>query len=73
MNVKQLNYSMYKAAEHMFEAAKFLMVIDKNRALIMMKEAEVILSVIKPEPEVISQERLDSVLNEIMNVELERP
>lgn len=71
MNVKQLNYSMYKAAEHLAEAGKYMMILDQNRGLQMMAEADAILSVIKPEEEKMSDEKLNDVLNEILDFNLE--
>lgn len=71
MTLKQLNYSLYKAAEHLAEAGKHLLILDEERGLALMQEADFLLSIIKFEEEKISQERLDEVLNEILSVELE--
>jgi hypothetical protein len=71
MNVKQLNYSLYKAAEHLAEAGKYIMILDKNRGMQMLAEADVILSIIKPEEEKMSTERLNDVLSEIFDFNLE--
>lgn len=71
MNVSQLNYGLYKAAEHLAEAGKHMMILDVNRGVALMQEAEAILSVIRPEPEKIEQAKLNSVLDEILNIDLE--
>lgn len=71
MNVKQLNYSLYKAAEHLSEAGKYMMVLDVNRGLALLEEADAILSVIKPVPEKMEKAKLDTVLNEILSINLE--
>lgn len=71
MNVKQLNYSLFKAAEHLSEAGKFLMVLDQKRGLELLQEADAILSIIKPEKEKMSTELLDSIMAEIINLKLE--
>lgn len=71
MSVKRLNYNMYKAAEHLMEAGKYISYLDKDRAIELMMEADAILSVIQPEQEKLSQEKLDDVLSEILNFKLE--
>jgi len=71
MNVKQLNYGLYKAAEHLAEAGKHLMVLDVNRGVALLAEAEAILSIIKPVPEKMEEQKLNSVLDEILSIDLE--
>jgi len=70
MNLKMLNYNMYMAAFHLSESGKHLMAIDKKRGLELLQEAEMILSVIEPEEEKVSESRLDEVLNEIFSTEI---
>lgn len=67
MNLKTLNYSMYKAAAHLTEAGKHMMLIDPKRGLELLKEADVILSIIVPEEEKISEDKLNQVLDEIFS------
>ena len=69
MNLRQLNYSLMKAAEHLAEAAQYMMVIDEQRGIELLEEADFILSLIKLEEEKVSQERLDEVLGEIFSNE----
>lgn len=69
MNLKMLNYNMYKAALHLSEAGKHLMYIDKERGMSLLKEADMILSVIVPEKEKVSEERLNEILGEILAFE----
>ena len=71
MNVKQLNYSLFKAAEHMAEAGKYMMVFDTEKGLKLLEEAEMFLTIIKPEEEKVTQSRLDEVLSEILSFNLE--
>ncbi len=71
MNLKQLNYSMYMAANHLAEAGKHLLILDEEKGLSLLKEADFLLSIIEFEEEKMSQERLDEVLNEILNVDVE--
>lgn len=70
MNLSTLNYSMYKAALHLSEAGKHMMSIDKKRGLELLQEADVILSIIIPGEEKVSEERLDEVLGEIFSAEI---
>lgn len=72
MNLEQLNYNMYMTAAHMNEAAKYMLALDEEKALQMMAEADYILSLIKFPPEKVSDERLEEVLNEILDVDLEK-
>ncbi|MFG1500144.1 hypothetical protein ABMA70_08020 [Halobacteriovorax sp. XZX-3] len=71
MNLKALNRSMFLAAEHLFEAGKHLMPISPEYGERLMLEADEILSMIKPEVEKVSDEKLDGILDEILNVEIE--
>ena len=67
MTLKELNYSMYKCAEHLAEAGKYMMALNRERGLKMMEDANLILSVIKPEEEKVSRDKLESIMGEIMN------
>ena len=72
MNLEQLNYNMYMTANHLNEAAKYLLALDEGRALQLMQEADYILSLMTFEPEKVSDERLTEVLNEILDIDLEK-
>ena len=67
MTLKELNYSIYKSAEHLAESGKYMMALNRERGLKMMEDALLMLSVIKPEEEKVPQEKLESIMNEIMN------
>ena len=71
MNVKQLNYSLCKAAEHLIEAGKHMMIFNPARGIIILQEADMILSIIKPETEKIAPDKLESIIQEIMNIKVE--
>ncbi|MFG1483982.1 hypothetical protein ABMA79_15230 [Halobacteriovorax sp. HFRX-2_2] len=71
MNLKALNRSMYLAAEHLFEAGKHMLPIAPEYGEKLMLEADEILSMIKPEEEKVSDEKLDDILDEILNVEID--
>ncbi len=70
MTLKQINYSLYKSAEHLVEAGKYMMVFNRERGLNMLKEADMILSVIQLEEEKVPREKLESIMNEIMNIKV---
>lgn len=67
MTLKELNYSVYKSAEHLAESGKYMMALNRERGLKMMEDALLLLSVIKVEEEKVPKERLESIMNEIMS------
>lgn len=67
MKLKEVNYNLFKSAEHLLEAAKFMCIFDKDRADKMVVEADAILSVIDPAVEKVSQDKLSSIMDEIIN------
>lgn len=67
MNKTELNYCLFKTAEHLTEAAKHISNLSQEKATSFMLEADAILSVIVPEEEKVSEEKLDNILDEIMN------
>lgn len=70
MTLKQLNYSLFKSAEHLAEAGKYMLDVDKVRGLRMLEDANLILGIIKPEVEKVPRERLESIMDEIMNIKV---
>ena len=68
MTLSELNYSLYKTAEHLLEASRYMSNFSQERAFNLAKQADMILSVIEPQKEKMSEERLDEVLGEIMAV-----
>lgn len=67
MTLKQVNYSLFKAAEHLFEAGKYMMNVKPDIGIRMMQEAETLLGIIEPEQEKVPQDKLESIMAEIMN------
>lgn len=68
-SIKKMNKALYNASFHMMEAGKFLSNVeefrdDAHRILIM---AEEMASIIKPEQEKVSNEKMLNILDEIMN------
>lgn len=68
---KQYDYSLYMAAEHLAEAGKHLMIFDQEIGGKYLKEAEFLLSIIQPDVEKVSEDRLNEVLSEILNSDKE--
>ncbi|WP_120405534.1 hypothetical protein [Halobacteriovorax sp. BALOs_7] len=71
MNLKALNRSMYLAAQHLYEASKHMHPIAPEYSDKLLKDADEILAMIKVEEEKVSEDKLDSILDEIMNTEIE--
>ena len=69
MTLEEINHNLYKSAEHLFEASRYMSNFNGKRALEMAAEADIILSVIQPVEQKVSSERLDEVLGEIMEFE----
>ncbi len=66
-SIKQINNSLYKASLHLVEAGKYLSDTGfKEQATNVMVMADMIVSVIQPEKEKMSEERMDDILKEIM-------
>lgn len=70
MKLRELNSNMFYAAFHLAEAGKYMLDIDRERAMKMLIDAEMILSVIEPEEEKVPKERLKSIMDEIMNIKV---
>ena len=68
MQRRELNYNMFKCAEHLIEAGRYMMALNKERGLRMIAEGDMILAVIKPEVEKVPNEKLESIMDEIMNI-----
>lgn len=68
-SIKKMNKSLYYASAHLLEASKYLSNIEdfreeSHRLLLMAQEMA---DIIKPEPEKIPEEKMKSILDEIMN------
>ncbi|MDD0854377.1 hypothetical protein HBN50_14790 [Halobacteriovorax sp. GB3] len=71
MNLKSLNRSMYLGAYHLLEASKHLGGIDPEFGQKLATQAMELVNSIIPEEEKVSDEKLDSLLDEILNADLE--
>ncbi|WP_412473855.1 hypothetical protein [Halobacteriovorax sp. YZS-1-1] len=71
MNLNSLNRSMYMTAQHLYEASKHMMSIHPDYAERLLLEADQILQAIQVPKEKVSEEKLDDILNEILNTEIE--
>ena len=67
MNKEEINYSLYKAAEHLSEAAKHISFLSKDKAAEFMTEANAMLDAIVPVVDKVSDEKLNDIMNEIIN------
>jgi hypothetical protein len=67
-SIKQLNKALYKASEHLLEAGRYLSNVEEFRpeAVQLLKLADSLASIIKPEPQKVSEDRMRSILDEIM-------
>ena len=68
MTLKDLNYSMFKCAEHLLEAGRYMLILNRERGIQLMAEADMILKIIQPEAEKVPEEKLESIMNEIMSI-----
>ena len=69
--IKTMNKSLYNASFHILEAGKYLSNVEDFRpeAARLFKLAELYANIIQPEPEKVTQEKMLSILDEILNVE----
>lgn len=59
---------MYKASTHLIEAAKYLSDTGfKDESISLMSLADKLLDVIVPEPEKITEEKMNNIMDEIIN------
>jgi hypothetical protein len=68
MTIKKLNKSLYNASFHMFEAAKYLSNIEEFRpeAARIFAMADELASIIEPEVEKVTEDKMLSILDEIL-------
>jgi len=68
-SIKKMNFALYNAALHLMEAGKFLTNVEDFRpeAVFLFKLSEDMMNIIQPEQEKVSKERMDSILDEIIN------
>ena len=67
--MKKMNNALYAASFHLFEASKHLSNIEGFRPASreLLEKAEFLINIIDIEPDKISEERVNSILNEILN------
>jgi|APSaa5957512576_1039674.scaffolds.fasta_scaffold142116_2 nitrogenase molybdenum-iron protein alpha/beta subunit len=67
-SIENINQSMYKASTHLIEAAKYLSDTGfKDESISLMSLADKLLDVIVPEPEKITEEKMNNIMDEIIN------
>lgn len=68
-SIKQMNKALYKASEHLVEAGRYLSNVEEFRpeAIKLLQMADMFASIIKPEPQKVSEDRMRSILDEIMS------
>ena len=69
--IKEMNKALYNAAIHLMEAGKHLSNVQEFRieATQLMKMADEYLDIIKPEPDKVPEEKMLSILDEILGEE----
>jgi hypothetical protein len=67
--INRMNVSLYNASMSLMEAGKFLSNVEifKEESIRLFIMAEEMLSIIQPETEKITEEKMNSILDEIMN------
>lgn len=70
MNSKeQMDNRIYNASVHLFEAAKYMSDVNQEFAAGIIALADRLLSVLNVPEQKVSDERMDEILNEILNAE----
>jgi len=70
MNSKELmDNRIYNASVHLFEAAKYMSDVNKEFAANILLIADRMLSILDVPEQKVSNERMDEILNEILNAE----
>lgn len=69
--IKTMNKALYNASYHLLEAGKHLTNVQDFRpeAVRLFKLAELYVNIIQPEPEKITEQKMLSILDEILNTE----
>ena len=64
----ELNQKLFNASTHIIEASRYLSDVDKNFALKLLSISDRILSIIEPEKEYITEEKMNEIINEIFEI-----
>ena len=69
--IKTMNKALYNASHHLLEAGRHLTNVEDFRpeATRLFKLAELYVNIIQPEPEKITEQKMLSILDEILNTE----
>jgi len=72
--IRQMNKALYGAAFHLNEAGKYLTSVEDFRpdAVRLFDMAEEMLDIIKPEEQKVTEEKMNSILDEIMQFSKEK-
>lgn len=67
--INKMNVALYNASLSLMEAGKFLTNVDifREESIRLFRMADEMLSIIQPETEKITEEKMNSILDEIMN------
>lgn len=67
--ISKMNRTLYRSAFHLMEAGKHMSNVEDFRAesIMLLEMANELVSMIKPEPEKISEDKMKSILDEIIN------
>lgn len=70
-SIKNMNRALYNASFHLLEASKHLSneELFREEAEFLAKLAEDMISIVEPEPEKVTDEKMMSVLDEILSIE----
>lgn len=70
-SIKNMNRALYNASFHLLEASKHLSneELFREEAEFLARLAEDMLNIVEPEPEKVSDDKMMSVLDEILNIE----
>lgn len=70
-DLKKMNLALYNAAVHLMEAGKYMSNVPQEpfqqQAAKFIQMADDLAAIIKPEPEKVSDEKMKSIMDEIMN------
>lgn len=66
-SIKQMNKALFKSSAHLFEAARYLSNVEEFReeAIMILEMADEMSSIIKPEKEKVTKEKMSDILSEI--------
>jgi type VI protein secretion system component VasF len=68
-SIKEMNHALFRSAFHLNEAAKYLSNVQEfeEEANKLFEMAYEMISIVQPEPEKVSEDKMQSILDEIIN------